>query len=1197
MDWTPKLLELRDLLASKYYLKNETFRLIESAGLPPGKIRFEDKAVDNWHNILTAAVSRGKLEALVAVCVEDCGDVELRETYEDYLREPQAANRSAPPDEGIKDQGNSPTRDTAMALDGYIKRLLLDTRDADYRGLDRSNDSGSITTLPFDEVYVPPRLMSQRVLAEGQARQEQLLQQIVAGTAPTVEERIRLEEEYARLAVAQWQPMRLPGSGETSIGEVLGQARHAVVLGDPGVGKSSLARYVARTCAQGERVMLERFGWSESLLPVVVRAADFADQLIRQPNQTLAEFISTSMSESGGDVLRRAVSERLAQGSAIIIIEGIDEVPEHADRIRVVRAADKFIRDFDQNRFLITSRPSGYIRLSGATAHFKLLNFSYDQIQTYITSWYHAQELHGSETLPDFERAREGAWEVINEIASRQQLLEFSTNPLLLTLIILIRRRGIRLPSRRVQLYQLSVDLLMELWNYWRSVGLSGGGSAAAGLSTNQLISVWAAVAEWAHRTRPTGVLHRAMLAREITRLTGERNLAGASNVVDVEAYLDVAARRAGILEERAPKLFSFWHPTFGEYLAAVELSTPPAAALSRLLPLRGDPRWREVILLAVAYIGTVERLEDIASDITEALAGRDPDPAWEPLVHTLLRLAVACIADRPGVRREIVEHLITRLVETIQRLPYKPLIQSFVNAIRMLSDLRLSPEAIEAVSPLAFHPDEFVRREVTRLFANVADTNNVAHEWCLVMFGDSYYEVKYLAALGLVKTGDHRYEVWRMLMSHGLMLEINPELREYLAQGNEQAADALRQCLDSPYQDIRFRATRFLIAMNNVDEKVVATLIRSLSMEDIREWDTCERLLVNLIRRDDEVLDRVIDYLADESDAVRLGVARFLYKHQRRDDQVINAMASCLTSEDLSLRWLASKLLWDHGEQTEEVKEAAASCLESESVTLRGAAAETLLKMGHAAERVIQSQLWCLTQPDPINSAKRLLKMGKERERVLEALTDRLSDDNYLVRVKAAQELIAQGDISDTVLEALRSCLWSGNHHARFYAWWKFNELGMLDGVLEALVKKLTVEGPFWRSYAKDSIGRFIERANLNRSEVERTVLPLLEDEDPRVRCTASELLLEWGHGIKRSLETLVALISENVEEYLAVFRRIHTRQLLSVRESGLLLDLVQERDVDSPVRRQARALVYSWLWQKQFIKQGSEPYTRPLA
>jgi hypothetical protein len=96
MDWTQKLSRLRDLLAERYYDKDETFRLVESASLPPDKIRFDDRAVANWHNIVEAAVSRGKLGALVEVCIEDSGDVKLRKAYKDYLSEPQAANRTAP---------------------------------------------------------------------------------------------------------------------------------------------------------------------------------------------------------------------------------------------------------------------------------------------------------------------------------------------------------------------------------------------------------------------------------------------------------------------------------------------------------------------------------------------------------------------------------------------------------------------------------------------------------------------------------------------------------------------------------------------------------------------------------------------------------------------------------------------------------------------------------------------------------------------------------------------------------------------------------------------------------------------------------------------------------------------------------------------------------------------------------------------
>jgi 3',5'-cyclic AMP phosphodiesterase CpdA/HEAT repeat protein len=1094
--------------------------------------------------------------------------------YEIEIEKPSEA-----PAKGSEPAFTEREKDDALKI--YLDQLLNDTRDMDYRGLSRKNDPQSIATLPFDEVYVPQRLVAQHSWSEAHVRQEQLLQRILAGS-PTVEDAAQLEEEYARLASDYWQPAIKLDPGESSITAFFEQARHGVVLGEPGVGKSSLARYLTRMIARRVKKS-DGPAWSEGLIPITARVADFADELSRQPEQTLAEFISQLMIRIGGDVLREAVSDALAEGTAIIIIEGIDEVPEYADRVRVVKAVDKCIREFSVNRFVITSRPSGYIRLAGAIAHFKLLKFSFEEIRRYISAWHYALERQRDEHSPDFGRAQQNASDSYAEIGKNQRLLEFSTNPLLLTLIILLQQQGIALPTRRVQLYKLVVEVLMEVWNYWRAEGNVSSKSTNGGLSTSQLVQVWACIAEWAHRTRPNGVLHQAVLMREISKVIGGKGLPAESSSNSIQAYLNAASARAGILEERAPGLFAFWHPTFEEYLAAVELVTPVSSALPRLLHLRNDPRWREVILLAVAQIGTIEHDEESATTIVEAIASQTPDPVWEPLVWTYLRLAVACISDSPGIKRNTVESTLLRLAEVVQRLPYGPLIQTFVSAIRSLPDLTLSPEALTAISSLARHPNEYVRTEVARLFANVADTNAAARDWCVAFFDDSYYEVKYHAALGLVKAGDHRYEVWRMLMSFGVLLDIKPELREYLSQDNDEAANALRTCLDSPYQDIRFLAARFLVQMNRIDEMVVDTLIRSLSMEDVNDLETCERLLTNLIHRQHRVLDRIYDHLTDETDAVRFGVASYLYKGQHREERVLDAIASCLVSENLSVRWQAADLLWEHGLHTENIKEAAASCLVTESVSLRGAAANSLRKMNYAPDRLVISELFCLTQPDPISAAQRLLKDGKERDKVIEALYDHLTDDDYLVRVHAASLLVEQGDKGEPVLEALRSCLRSDRHHARFYAWWKLNELGMLEGVLETLVRKLATEGPFWRREAKDSITRFIDRSKLNEVEVEKIMLPLLKDDAAAVRSTAAELVLEWGISTEQAIGVLVGFITSDVEENVTIFRKLLSGKPLEAKDGARLLVLVGALEEDQPIRRNARALLYQWLWRQQ--------------
>ncbi|MGA9769659.1 MAG: hypothetical protein WBV94_11505 [Blastocatellia bacterium] len=169
------------------------------------------------------------------------------------------------------------------------------------------------------------------------------------------------------------------------------------------------------------------------------------------------------------------------------------------------------------------------------------------------------------------------------------------------------------------------------------------------------------------------------------------------------------------------------------------------------------------------------------------------------------------------------------------------------------------------------------------------------------------------------------------------------------------------------------------------------------------------------------------------------------------------------------------------------------------------------------------------------------------------------MTDDDYLVRVKAASLLVEYGEKDEDVLESLRSCLWCDHYPARFYAWWEMNELGMSEEILEALVKKLTVQHPFWKKEARNSIDSFVERSQLSSTEIEKDLLLLLGDEDERVRCTAAELLLDWGLATDQSLRAIVGLITSASENELAETQRF--LQPLSIEDGVRLLDLVKKK------------------------------------
>jgi len=62
---------LRALLAANYPTQEDARRVVEDAGLNPAYVQFSDKAVNNWHNILTEAEKRGSMVALLQVVLDE----------------------------------------------------------------------------------------------------------------------------------------------------------------------------------------------------------------------------------------------------------------------------------------------------------------------------------------------------------------------------------------------------------------------------------------------------------------------------------------------------------------------------------------------------------------------------------------------------------------------------------------------------------------------------------------------------------------------------------------------------------------------------------------------------------------------------------------------------------------------------------------------------------------------------------------------------------------------------------------------------------------------------------------------------------------------------------------------------------------------------------------------------------------------
>jgi formylglycine-generating enzyme required for sulfatase activity len=395
----------------------------------------------------------------------------------------------------------------------------------------------------------------------------------------------------------------------------------AALLGDPGSGKTTFSNFLALALA-GEMLGLEtanlrRLGkeWTAgALLPVRVVLRDFAAQLDRasrlDPGDQLWEFIQRKLGAALADFLPLLRQHLLTHGG-LLLLDGLDEVPE-AQRCRefVKQAVLGFRRQFSRVRVLLTSRTYAYQkqewRLPGF-AEAVIAPFTPKQIERFIDRWYaHVAKVRGS--LGEAEAAGRATL-LKHALKANPHLGELAQRPLLLTLMASLHAwRGGSLPDGREDLYDQSVELLLDVWERPKVVHDRGG---RAVLQTES-------AAEWFQA--PQSEIRKALEEVAFEAHHSQREQTGAADIPEeklVAALLRVAGSgvhhaqvleyirdRAGLIINRGEWVYGFPHRTFQEYLAARYLTEHDFPDQLVALATQDVERWREALLLAGAKVG-----------------------------------------------------------------------------------------------------------------------------------------------------------------------------------------------------------------------------------------------------------------------------------------------------------------------------------------------------------------------------------------------------------------------------------------------------------------------------------------------------------------------------------------------------------------------------------------------------------------
>ena len=462
-----------------------------------------------------------------------------------------------------------------------------------------------------------------------------------------------------------------------------------VLLGDPGSGKSTFVNFVA-LCLAGQALgrddaNLERLraplpeddgsdaeegqSWRrEDLLPVRVVLRDFAAQ---ETAPSLWGFLKQTLVAGELEEFVPELRRELSRGSALVLLDGLDEVPEAESRRQAIcQAVEEFRKQFPQVRLLVTSRTYAYQHQRWRLPGFEvatLAPFSGGQVRRFVRRWYeHAAPLLSLSA----EEAAGRAHLLERAIFASDRLHFLAERPLLLTLMASLHSwRGGTLPEHRERLYADTVELLLEFWEQRR---VKPGRDGQAPL-------VEPSLAEWLEvdREKVRGALeelafevHGAQETLEgtadlpeerlVSRLLRLRSCPTENSVI----LVDFLSQRAGLLESRGVGVYTFPHRTFQEYLAACHLTEAHLYPRKVAELARTDPgRWREAALLAGAKAarGTPAALWSLIDALCfrspEEASGSEAD-AWGALLASQALVESGSLEELAEYHEPKVDHL-----------------------------------------------------------------------------------------------------------------------------------------------------------------------------------------------------------------------------------------------------------------------------------------------------------------------------------------------------------------------------------------------------------------------------------------------------------------------------------------------------------------------------------------------------------
>ncbi|WP_225841139.1 NACHT domain-containing protein [Streptomyces albus] len=425
-----------------------------------------------------------------------------------------------------------------------------------------------------------------------------------------------------------------PTADPLPVEQALAGKRRVLLRGLAGSGKTTLVQWLAVTTAR-QSELTGRLAHLIGRVPFVLPLRTLTRQGAALP--VPAHFLAAVGCPLAGAQPPGWPERVLAAGRGVLLVDGIDEVPEE-ERARTRDWLQDLTSAFPDNLVLVTSRPSAVRRDWLGRQDFTELTLSPMRpadVELFIDRWHTAAEA-GHELAASLRTA----------VRAKADLARLATNPLMCGLICALHReRHGFLPRGRKALYDAALSMLLERRDRERAMYAREG---AIELDEESQVELLQKLAYWLIRNG------RSEMAQDDAVGMIERVLPSMPYVAEqgsAEEIFDFLLVRSGLLREPGHGAVDFVHRTFQDYLGA------KAAVEERdfgvLVQHAHLDQWEDVVRMAVAHARPDERAQLLRGLVRRG----DAEQECRSRLHLL---ATACLEHAtkldPAVRTEVEE-------------------------------------------------------------------------------------------------------------------------------------------------------------------------------------------------------------------------------------------------------------------------------------------------------------------------------------------------------------------------------------------------------------------------------------------------------------------------------------------------------------------------------------------------------------